>query len=71
MVKWWFGFGIPRVPLSNNPFHKGIPNIQATGPKPTINHKVIYGIFWIYPLPSHHTQTQRQKSETDASLSLN
>ena len=30
---WWIGglgwwFGILRVPLSNNPFHKGIPGIQ-------------------------------------------
>ena len=35
MVNWWFGarwFGIPRVPLSNNPFHKGISGIQTTNP---------------------------------------
>ena len=31
-------FGILRVRLSNNPFHKGILGIQNTGPqKPTIN----------------------------------
>ena len=34
MVDWWFGsrwFGIQiRVPLSNNPFHKGILGIQTT-----------------------------------------
>ena len=27
------GFGILGVPLSNNPFHKGIPGIQTTNPK--------------------------------------
>ena len=26
-------FGILRVPLSNNPFHRGIPGIQTTGPQ--------------------------------------
>ena len=29
-------FGILGVPLSNNPFHKGIPGIQTTNP----NHQV-------------------------------
>lgn len=31
MVNWWFGirFG---VPLSNNPFHRGISGIQTTNP---------------------------------------
>ena len=24
---------LPGVPLSNNPFHKGIPGIQTTGPE--------------------------------------
>ena len=36
MVNCWFGarwFGILRVPLSNNPFHKGILGIQTTGPQ--------------------------------------
>ena len=36
MVNCWFGsrwFGILRVHPSNNPFHKGIPNIQTTGPQ--------------------------------------
>ena len=28
---WWFG--ILGVPLSNNPFHKGILRIQTTGPQ--------------------------------------
>ncbi len=41
VVNWWFGarwFGILRVPLSNNPFHKGSPGIQITKrPKQTIN----------------------------------
>ena len=27
---WWFG--ILGLPLSNNPFHKGIPGIQTTNP---------------------------------------
>ena len=27
---WWFE--ILRIPLSNNPFHKGIPGIQTTNP---------------------------------------
>ena len=27
---WWFG--ILGLPLSNNPFQKGIPNIQTTNP---------------------------------------
>ena len=40
MINWWFGawFGIPfRLPLRNNPFHKGIPKeIQTTGTQ-TIN----------------------------------
>ena len=39
MVNWWFGarwFGIFfGVPLKKNPFHKGIPNIQTTGPQTT------------------------------------
>ena len=40
MVNWWFGprarwFGILGVPLSNNPFHKGILGIQTTGPQTT------------------------------------
>ena len=30
VLGWWFG--IPGVPVSNNPFHKGIPGIQTTGP---------------------------------------
>ena len=32
---WWFGarwFGILGIPLSNNPFHKGILGIQTTNP---------------------------------------
>ena len=36
MVKCWFGsrwFGILRVHSGNNPFHKGIPGIQTTGPQ--------------------------------------
>ena len=34
---WWFE--ILGVPLSNNPFHKGILGIQKPpGPKPTITH---------------------------------
>ncbi len=33
-VKWWFGIRI-GVTLSNNPFHKGIPGIQTTGPQTT------------------------------------
>lgn len=35
---WWFGsrwFRILGVPLSNHPFHEGIPCIQTTGPKTT------------------------------------
>ncbi len=33
LVNWWFGarwFGILGIPLSNNPFHKGILGIQTT-----------------------------------------
>ena len=30
-VGWWFG--IPGIPLSNNPFHMWIPGIQTTGPQ--------------------------------------
>ena len=33
MVNWWFG--ILRVPLSNNPFHKCNPEVQTTGPQTT------------------------------------
>ena len=37
MVDWWFGagwFGIRiGIPISNNPFHKGILGIQTTGPQ--------------------------------------
>ena len=36
MVNCWFGarwFGILRVPLSINPFHKEITGIQTTGPQ--------------------------------------
>ena len=35
MTNWWFGsrwFGIPGVPLTSNPFHKGISRIQTTNP---------------------------------------
>ena len=32
---WWFG--ILRVPLSNNPFHRGIPGIQTTNPNQQLN----------------------------------
>ena len=35
MLNGWFGarwFGILAMPLSNNPFHKGIPGIQTTNP---------------------------------------
>ena len=35
VVNWWleaWWFGILRVPLSNNPFDKGIPAIQTTNP---------------------------------------
>ena len=38
MVNWWFGsrwFGILGLLLSRNHFHKGIPNIQTTGPQTT------------------------------------
>ena len=35
-------FGILGLPLSNNPFHKGIPNIQTTNP----NHQLTIG--WWY-----------------------
>ena len=38
MVNWWFGtlwFDILGIPLSNNPFHKGILGIQTTGPQTT------------------------------------
>ena len=41
MANCWSGarwFGIWRVPLRNNPFNRGIPGIQTTGPKPTINY---------------------------------
>ena len=34
-INWWFGarwFGILGIPLSNNPFHKGILGIQTTNP---------------------------------------
>ena len=31
MVNWWFG--ILEVPLSSNPFHKGILGIQTANPK--------------------------------------
>ena len=31
-------FGILGVPLSNNPFHKGILGIQTTNPNHQINH---------------------------------
>ena len=44
LVKCWLGarwFGIRiAVPLSNNPFHKGKPNIHYHQPKPPINHLV-------------------------------
>ena len=36
MLNSWFGarwFGILEVSPSNNPFHKGIPGIQTTGPQ--------------------------------------
>ena len=36
LVNCWFGarwFGILGVHPSNNPFHKGIPGIQTTGPQ--------------------------------------
>ena len=33
---WWFG--ILGVPLSTNPFHKGIPGIPTTNP----NHQVTF-----------------------------
>ena len=36
MVNWWFG--ILGIPLSNNPFHKGIQGIQTTGPQTTNIH---------------------------------
>ena len=41
IVNWWLEarwFGIlwgTHIPLSNNPFHKEIPNIQTTGPQTT------------------------------------
>ena len=41
IVNGWFGLvvwdstGTPKTP---NPFHKGIPGIQTTNPKPTTNH---------------------------------
>ena len=38
MVSWCFGarwFVILGVPSSNNPFHRGIPGIQTTGPQTT------------------------------------
>ena len=41
MVNCWFGarwFGILRVPLSNNPFHKGNVRNSSQQPKPAINH---------------------------------
>ena len=34
---WWFGS--LRVPLSNNPFHRGIPGIQTTNPNQQWNQK--------------------------------
>ena len=36
IVNCWFGarwFGILRLPVSSNPFHRGIPGIQTTGPQ--------------------------------------
>ena len=49
MINWWLGdwwFGILGIPLSNNPFHKGILGIQTTNP----NHRLT--ISWLKdPVP--------------------
>ena len=76
MVHCWFGarwFGILGVPLrslSNNPFHKGIPNIQTTSPQITHlplveqtwrknnHHPNLHGLAPIHPVTGDFSNAQ-------------
>ena len=53
---WWFG--IAGVPLSNNPFHRGIPGIQTTNP----NHKLTI------TLPETNIAPENRPSQKESSI---